>query len=83
MVVGINLYLIVSRETIHERKYLTACTFIKNLINKWGGEIILWTRLIQIMEVHTYMNRSLLFVDWNGIQKPLSQLDGVEETDFE
>jgi hypothetical protein len=63
LVFGLNLDLIVSQKTIHERKYLTACAFIDNMVNKWGGEIILWTGLVQIMEVRTYMNPSLLFVD--------------------
>jgi hypothetical protein len=80
---GINLYLIVSRKTIHERKYLTACTLIDNLVNERGGEIILWTGLVQILEVHTYVNCSLLFVDRNGISHPLSELNGVDETGFE
>jgi hypothetical protein len=83
LVLGFDLYLIVSRETIHERKYLVACTFIDNLVNKWSGEIILWTGLVQIMKVCTYVNRTLFFVDWNGIRHPLSQLDGVDETNFE
>jgi hypothetical protein len=56
LVLGINLYLIVSLETIHERKDLTAYTFIDDLINEWGGEIILWPCLVQIMEVRTYAN---------------------------
>jgi hypothetical protein len=50
LVFGFDLYLIVSRKTIHERKDLTTCTFIDNLVNEWGGEIILWTGLVQIME---------------------------------
>ena len=66
LVFGLNLYQVVSRKTIHERKYLTACTFIDDLVNEWGGEIILWTSLIQIMEVRTYTNRFLLFVDQVG-----------------
>jgi hypothetical protein len=63
LVFGLNIYMIVSQKTIHERKYLTACAFIEDLVNEWGGEIILWTCLIQIMEVRTYANRSLFFVD--------------------
>jgi hypothetical protein len=83
LVLGVDLYLIVSRETIHERKDLAAYAFIDNLVNKWGGEIILWKGLVQIMEVRTYVNRTLLFVDWNVIRHPLSQLDMVDETNFE
>jgi hypothetical protein len=53
LVFGLNLYLIVSRKTIHERKYFTAYALIDNLVNEWGGEIILWRGLVQITEVHT------------------------------
>jgi hypothetical protein len=67
LVFRINLYLIVSQKTIHERKYLATCAFVENLVNERGGEIILWTGLVQIMKFCTYMNRSLFFVDWNGI----------------
>ena len=83
LVFGFDLYLTVSQETIHERKYLAAYAFIDNLVNKWGGEIILWISLVQIIEVCTYVNCTLLFVDWNGIQHPLSQSAGVDETNFE
>jgi hypothetical protein len=63
LIFGFDLYLIVSRKTIHERKGLTTCTFIDYLVNKWHGEIILWIGFVHIMEVHTYANRTLLFVD--------------------
>jgi hypothetical protein len=64
---GFDLYMIVSQKTIHEIKGLANCAFIDYLVNKWHGEIILWTSLVQIMEVHTYTNRTLFFVDWHGI----------------
>jgi hypothetical protein len=41
LVFGLDLYLIVSRKTIHERKGLATYAFIDYLINKWCGEIIL------------------------------------------
>jgi hypothetical protein len=55
------------KKTIDERKDLIAYTFIDDLVNEWGSEIILWIDLIPMMEVHTYTNRSLIFVDRNGI----------------
>jgi hypothetical protein len=67
LVFGFDLYLIVSKKTIHERKCLATCAFIDYLVNKWHGEIILWTRFFHIMEVCTYMNCTLPFVDWHGI----------------
>jgi hypothetical protein len=83
LVFGLDLYLIVSLKTIHERKGLAICAFINNLVDKWSGEIILWTCLVQIMKVCTYANRTLFFVDWNRICHPLSQLDRVDKTCFD
>jgi hypothetical protein len=51
----------------NENKYLATYAFIDNLVNEWGGEIILWKGLIQITEFHTYVNRSFLFVDQNRV----------------
>jgi hypothetical protein len=34
LVLGFDMYLIISRETIHEKKDLTACAFIDNLVDK-------------------------------------------------
>jgi hypothetical protein len=67
LVLRLNLYLIVSQKTIHEREDLTICAFIENMVNEWGREIILWIGLVQIMKFCTYMNRSLVFVDQNSI----------------
>ena len=83
LVFKLDLYLIVSQKTIHERKGLATYAFIDYLDNKWRGEIVFWTSLVQIMEACTDANRTLFFVDWNGIWHPLSQLDGVDETSFE
>jgi hypothetical protein len=67
LVFGLYIYLILSGKNIHERKDLAAYAFIKNLVDKWSGEIIIWIGLVQIMEICTYTNHTLLFFDWNGI----------------
>ena len=67
LVLRFNLYLIVSEKSIHKGKNLATCTLIQNLINKWCGEIVLRTGTIQIMEISTYVDRSLLLVKWNGV----------------
>jgi hypothetical protein len=63
LVFGLDLYLIISRKTIHERKGLATCTFINYLVNEWCGKIIVWTGLVQITEVRTYANHALFLVD--------------------
>ena len=67
LVFEFDLDLIVSQKTIHERKGLTTYAFIDYLVNKWRGEIIFWVGLVQIMEVRTYANHTLFFIDHHGI----------------
>src|SRR5713226_6773030 len=35
LILGFDLYLIVSRKAVYKGKYLASCTLIKNLIDKW------------------------------------------------
>ena len=37
LVLGFNLYLIISRKSVHKGKNLATRTLIQNLINKWWG----------------------------------------------
>ena len=46
LVLGSDLYLIVSVKAVHKGKYLASHTLIQNLINKWCGKIILRTSTI-------------------------------------
>jgi hypothetical protein len=67
LVFGFDLYLVVSRKTVHEREGLKISTFINYLVDEWCGKIIFWTGLVQIMEVCTYMNRALFLIDRHTI----------------
>ena len=62
-----NLYLIVSGKAIHKGKNLATCTLIQNMINKWCGEIVLRVGTIQITEISTYADHSLLLIHWNVV----------------
>ena len=62
-----NLYLIISRKPIHKGKNLATRTLIQNLINKWCGEIVLRIGTIQITEINTYVDLSLLIIHQNRI----------------
>jgi hypothetical protein len=83
LVFGFYLYLIISQKTIHEIKGLATYAFIDYMVNKWCGEIIFWTGFVQIMEVRTYTNCTLFFVNWHGVSHPLGQMDGVDKTCLE
>ena len=67
LVLGFNLYLIVSRKAVHKRKYLASRTLIQDLIDKWCGKIIFRTGTIQVMKISAYADRSLLFINRNGV----------------
>ena len=66
LVLRFNLYLIISKKAVHKGKNLATHTLIQNMINKWFGEIVLRTGMIQITEISTYEDRSLLLINWNG-----------------
>ena len=67
LVLRFNLYLIISKEYIHEGKNLAYRTLIQNPINKWCGEIVLRTGMIQITKISTYVDHSLLLIHQNGV----------------
>ena len=67
LVLGFDLYLIVSEKSIHKEKKLATYTLMQNMINKWCGEIVLRTSTIQIMEISTYADRSLLLIHSNVV----------------
>ena len=67
LVLRFNLYLIISKKAVHKGKNLATRTRIQNLINKWCGEIVLRTGVIQITENSTYADRSLLLIHRNGV----------------
>ena len=68
LVLRFNLYLIIFGKSVHKGKNLATRTLIQNLINKWCGEIVLRTGTIQITEISTYADRSLILVHRNGFE---------------
>ena len=83
LVLGFNLYLIVSRKAIHKRKYLASRTLIQNLIDKWCGKIIFRTCMIQVTKINAYVDRSLLLINQNGVRNPLCQGNVIDKTDIQ
>ena len=80
LVLGFNLYL---EKAVHKGKNLATCTVIQNIINKWCGEIVLRTGMIQITEISMYADHSLLLIHQNGVWNPLRQGNGLDETGFQ
>ena len=67
LILRFNLYLIIPKKAVHKGKNLATHTVFQNLINKWCGEIVLRTGTIQITEISTYADRSLLLVNQNEV----------------
>ena len=59
-----------------------AGTCIDDLVDKPSGEVVFGTSQIQITEVSTHTNGSLLFINGNMIGNPSGIRDGVYETFF-
>lgn len=67
LISGRNVYLVVTRTIIHKGKYFTPSTFIDDLVYKRSGVVILWTGMIKVMVINTYLNGALLFSYWYDI----------------
>ena len=67
LVLGFDIYLVVSKKDVHKGEYLASRTLIQNLINKWCGKIILRTGTIQVTEICAYTDRSLFLINRNRI----------------
>ena len=67
LVLMFDMYLIVSRKTVHKGKYLASHTLIQNLIKKWCGKIILRTGTIQVTKINAYADRSPLLINQNEV----------------
>jgi hypothetical protein len=75
--------LIIPRKYIHEIKYLTTCTFIDDLVNKWGSKIVFQAIFFQVTKLHTYADRTLLLFDKNKVRYPFHKFHRIDETNFD
>lgn len=83
LVIWFDFNLVISRESIHEGKYLTSNTVVIDLVNEPCWVIFLWKNFVQIMEVSTHANGSMFLIYWNGIGYPFGKWDGVDEASSE
>ena len=67
LVLGFNLYLIVSGKAVHKGKNLATHALIQNLIDKWCGKVIFRTGTIQVTEISAYADRSFLLINRNEV----------------
>jgi len=74
------VYLIVTRESIHEWNYFVSCTTIKNFVDVRGGIILFGTSFINIPIIDTYYDSSLFLRHWNYVRYPIHQWNRINET---
>ena len=75
-----NLNLVITKKNIHERKDFMVGTRINDLVNKWSGEVVFGTFQIQVVEISTYMDGTLFFINGNMIRNPSGICNGLHET---
>ena len=73
MIDGKNLYLIVAKKSINERKDDTSSTVIDDLIDMRSQEIVLRTSLVQFSKIDTDSNSALLFCYRDNVRYPFRQ----------
>ena len=67
---GVNLDLVVTRETIHEGQIHMTCAIIDYLVNEGCWKVVFGTGVIEIAKVHTDVNSALCFVDKDEVGDP-------------
>jgi hypothetical protein len=70
LICWMDLDLIVAKEIIHEEQGLMAFTFIDNLVNERGREIVFGTSMIEITKVSANVNSALFCVNRDGVGDP-------------
>ena len=83
LVLGSNVYLIIARETIHEREDFTSDTIINNLIDEGGRKVVFGTSFINIPIINAYVDCALFLVDRENIGNPVSESHWVNKVGFE
>ena len=77
----LDLDLVISRKTVHERKGFMFNACIDDLVDEQGGEVVFGTCPIKIMEVYAKVNGTLFFIHGNMIRNPSGVCNGVDEAD--
>jgi hypothetical protein len=83
LILGNNVDLIISGETIHEREDFTSGTIIDDLIDKRGGKVVFWTSFVDIPIINRYMNGALFLVNQDKIGKPVCESHRINKDGFQ
>ena len=79
MVFFLDLDLVVSGKTVHERKGFMFGACIDDLVDERCGEVVFGTCPIEVMEFYANANGTLFFIYRNRIRSPSGVCNGVDE----
>ena len=71
LIFGLDLDLVISRESIRKRENFISRTIIQYLINERRGIIFFRTCFVQILKISANSNFAILLVDRNWVRNPL------------
>ena len=77
---GCHSDLVIATKSIHERKHSMPYDKIYQLVHVWQGELVLRVGLVEVFEIHTASDLSILLLDWYNIGQPLRVLDRLNES---
>ena len=70
LIVGVNLDLVVTRETVHEGQSLLTYAIIDYLVDEGYWKVVFGTGVIEVAEVRTDTDSSLFFVNRDRFGDP-------------
>jgi hypothetical protein len=82
LILGNNIDLIISRETIHEREYFTSGAVIDNLIDERGRKVVFWTSFVDIPIINAYTNGALFLVNRDKIGNLICESHWINKARF-
>jgi hypothetical protein len=80
LVLGNNIDLIISRETIHQREDFTSNTIVNNLVDEGGRKFVLRTCFVNIPIINAHTNCAFFLVYRDKIGNPVSESHRVNKS---
>ena len=82
LLLGNNVDLIISRETIHEREDFTSGAIVDNLIDEGGRKVVFGTTFVDIPIINAYTNGALFLVNRDKIGNPVCESHRINKSGF-
>jgi hypothetical protein len=83
LILGNNIDLIISIETIHQREDFTSGAIVDNLIDQGVRKVVLRTSFVDIPIINAYTDCALFLINWDKIGNLVSEGHRVNKAGFE